>query len=91
MIPTIAVQEFYVELEDLMKGQPNEWQALPAHQKQLPVSTSDFDYYVKIRQQYIDIERSDITEIETDADGVPIVFFQGIRVMPLPSSNRPMP
>lgn len=89
MIPTIAVQEFYVELDDLIKGQPDAWQALPAHQKQLPVSTSDFDYYVKIRQQYT--ERSDITDIETDAEGIPVVFFQGIRVMPLPSSNRPMP
>ena len=87
-IPTIAVQEFFVELDDLMKSQSNEWQAKAADQKELWVSASDFDYYLKIRQQF-DLPAG----VRMDDGGLPILLFQGIRVKPLPvySTNRPTP
>ena len=90
MIPTKAVQEFYDELDEILKSQPSEWQAIAADQKVLWVSTSDFDYYVKIGQQFV--EQSKTTEIELDKDGLPILFFAGIRVKPLPVCypNQPM-
>lgn len=75
MIPTIAVQEFFEELNSLMKSQPDEWQARAPDQKELLVSPSDFEYYKKIRQQ---IEAP--SALETDAEGLPILLFSGIRV-----------
>ncbi|WP_461070364.1 hypothetical protein [Spirosoma horti] len=80
MIPTIAIQEFFEELNSLLKSQPDEWQATPPDQKELVVSVSDFDYYRTIRQQ---IEAP--SALETDAEGMPILFFSGIRVRPIVS------
>lgn len=87
-IPTIAIQEFFVELDDLLKSQSNEWQVEPADQKELWVSSGNFDYYLQIRRQY-----AFPAEIEADEAGLPILLFQGIRVKPLPvfSANHPTP
>ncbi|GAB3542657.1 hypothetical protein [Spirosoma fluminis] len=75
-----AEQEFYDELDDILKKQSAEWQAIDADQKVLLVSPSDFAYYVKIRQQAIDQSGSD--PLEKDADGLPIVFYRDIRLKP---------
>ena len=77
MIPQRAEQEFYEELTVLLNSQPDTWQAIPAHQKQFYVSPSDFDYYRKLTQQHLGA-----AAIETDTEGLPIMFFLGIRVMP---------
>ena len=84
IIPTRAVQEFFDELDALIQQQPAEWQAIPAGQKELVVSQSNFDYYLTIRQQYVQP-----APIDTDEKGLPILYFMGIRVKPLPDSNRP--
>ena len=53
LIPTRAVQEFFDELNSLIEQQPAEWQAIPAGQKELVVSQSDYDYYLTIKQQAV--------------------------------------
>ena len=78
MIPTIAVQDFFVQLDDLMKSQSDEWQALPTDQKQLRVTASDFDYYLTIRRQF-----ESPADVMIDDAGLPILLFQGIRVVPI--------
>ncbi len=82
MIPQRAEQEFYDALNSILEKQPDEWVAIAHDQKELLVSPSDFAYYVKIRQQLID--QLGIAQFETDADGLPVVFFRGIRLKPVP-------
>jgi len=81
MIPQRAVQEFYDELFSVMESQPDEWAAMANDHKELRVSPSDFDYYVAIRKQYSDPLKT--APFETDAAGLPIVFFYGIRLKPI--------
>ncbi|GAB3510032.1 hypothetical protein GCM10027341_47870 [Spirosoma knui] len=75
-----AEQEFYDELDDILKKQSADWQAMDADQKVLTVPADDFAYYVKIRQQSID--QSGSSPLEEDADGLPIVFYRDIRLKP---------
>jgi hypothetical protein len=73
-----AEQEFYEELNVRLKSQPDEWQRIPADQKEFLVPPDDFQYYVAIRQ-----DDGPQFYPEVDATGLPIVFFLGIRLKPL--------
>lgn len=83
MIPRIAIQDFYVELDDLTQRQSEEWRATPVDQKELLVSPSDFAYYVAISQQ-----NAEPAQVSTDDAGMPMVYFTGIRVKPLSHTDR---
>lgn len=78
MIPRRAEQEFYDDLKQIMDSQSAEWRAIAYDKKELLVSPSDFAYYLAIRQQYIDQGET----VPLDTDGLPIVFFHGIRLKP---------
>ncbi|WP_018619515.1 hypothetical protein [Spirosoma luteum] len=77
-IPQRAEQEFYDELNDCLKNQPDEWQSVANDQKDFLLSPSDFDYLTQLYQQH-----QPELPIETDETGSPILFFRGIRVKPM--------
>lgn len=73
-----AEQEFYDEIDEILKNQPDQWHALTTDQKELRIATDMFRYYVELRRGYV--EQGDIN---VDAAGLPVVFFRGIRLIPI--------
>ena len=73
-----AEQEFYDEIDEILKNQPEQWHALATSQKELRIAPDMFRYYVALRRAY-----SGQGGIQADASGLPMVFFRGIRLKPL--------
>lgn len=77
-VPQRAEQEFYDELDECLAKQPDEWQALANDQKAFLLSSSDFDYLLKLY-----LQRQPARPIDTDETGSPILLFRGLRVKPM--------
>ncbi len=77
-IPQRAEQEFYDELDERLANQPDDWQLLANNQKVFLLPPSDFDYLTKLKQQH-----QPARPIDRDENGLPILFFRGIRVKSL--------